>query len=460
MTEGAGKTGGGYVKSYGCQMNVYDSTRIAGLLGEAGYASSDAAETAEVVVLNTCHIREKAADKVFSELGQIRALKERRAAEGRRMIVGVAGCVAQAEGSEILRREAAVDFVVGPQSYHRLHEALDKARTGERSLLIEFETEEKFEGLKRRDAALPKRAVTAFLTVQEGCDKFCAFCVVPYTRGAEVSRNPADIVGEAERLVDAGVRDISLLGQNVNAYRWADGKGAWTLRRLFERLSEISGLHRLRYTTSHPRDMSEDLIAAHRDLPKVMPYLHLPVQSGSDPILRAMNRKHTAREYIELIERIRAARSDIALSSDFIVGFPGESDGDFRDTMTLVREVGFASAFSFMYSKRAGTPGAERDDQVLEAVKKERLHELQDELERQKAAFNRSFIGRELPVLFEKSGRHDGQIVGRTPYLQSVHVDGPQNLIGATAMTAILACGPNSLAGRLVEPVQPHEAAI
>ena len=451
---------GGFVKSYGCQMNVYDSSRIVGLLGEAGYDASDQAEGAEVIVLNTCHIREKASDKVFSELGQIRALKDERAARGLQTFVGVAGCVAQAEGAEILRREAAVDFVVGPQSYHRLPEALKKARAGERSLLIEFETHEKFEDLRRHDVAPAKRAVSAFLTIQEGCDKFCTFCVVPYTRGAEISRDPADILREAKQLVDAGVRDVTLLGQNVNAYRW-DGPGKpHTLASLFERLSGLDGLERLRYTTSHPRDMGEDLIAAHRDLPKVMPYLHLPVQSGSDSILQAMNRKHTARDYRALIERIRAARPDIALSSDFIVGFPGETDADFLDTMNLVRDVGFASAFSFMYSKRAGTPGAERQDQIPERLKKERLHELQALLERQRAGFNASFSGRETEVLFEKPGRHAGQIVGRTPYLQSVQVQGPSNLIGTAQKVVIERPGSNSLFGHLVGNETLREAAI
>jgi tRNA-2-methylthio-N6-dimethylallyladenosine synthase len=451
---------GGFVKSYGCQMNVYDSSRIAGLLDQAGYDASDQAEGAEVIVLNTCHIREKAADKVFSELGQIRALKDERAARGLQTFIGVAGCVAQAEGAEILKREAAVDFVVGPQSYHRLPEALAKAREGERSLLIEFETHEKFENLRRQDATPAKRAVSAFLTVQEGCDKFCTFCVVPYTRGAEISRDPADIFREARQLVEAGVRDITLLGQNVNAYTW-DGPGkAHTLASLFESLSDIGGLERLRYTTSHPRDMGDDLIAAHRDLPKVMPYLHLPVQSGSDAILQAMNRKHGAREYLELIARIRAARPDIALSSDFIVGFPGETDADFRDTMRLVRNVDFASAFSFMYSKRAGTPGAERDDQVPEPVKKQRLHELQALLESQRAAFNASLAGRRTEVLFEKTGRHAGQIVGRTPYLQSVQVQGPAHLIGTTQPVAIERPGSNSLFGHLVNDDTLREAAI
>ncbi|MFO1117562.1 MAG: tRNA (N6-isopentenyl adenosine(37)-C2)-methylthiotransferase MiaB [Beijerinckiaceae bacterium] len=441
---------GGYVKSYGCQMNVYDSSRISGLLGAEGYSRRDVAEGSEVIVLNTCHIREKAADKVFSELGQLRALKQERASAGLATYVGVAGCVAQAEGAEILKREAAVDFVIGPQSYHRLPEALAKARAGERSLLVDFETEEKFEGLRRGSPVPTKKSVSAFLTIQEGCDKFCTFCVVPYTRGSEVSRHPDHIVREARMLAESGVSDITLLGQNVNAYQWA-GPGGWTLARLFEELSDISGIERLRYTTSHPRDMGDDLIAAHRDLPKLMPYLHLPVQSGSDAILHAMNRKHSARDYFDLVNRIREARPDIALSSDFIVGFPGETDADFQDTMRLVREVRFASAFSFMYSKRPGTPGAELPDQTPEEIKKKRLHELQAELERQKDEFNASFAGARLPVLFEKPGRHAGQIVGRTPYMQSVHVMGPASLIGTIQTVAIEQQGPNSLKGRLIE---------
>ncbi len=457
LEDGLSNPRGGFVKSYGCQMNVYDSSRIADLLGAEGYDPLDAADGAEVIVLNTCHIREKAADKVFSELGLIRALKENRAAQGRATYVGVAGCVAQAEGAEILKREAAVDFVVGPQSYHRLPEALANARKGERSLLVDFETEEKFEELRRSRAGTSQRAPTAFLTIQEGCDKFCTFCVVPYTRGSEVSRNPEHIVREAQMLAERGVREITLLGQNVNAYRW-EGGGLWSLRRLFEQLSEISGIERLRYTTSHPRDMNDDLVAAHRDLPKVMPYLHLPVQSGSDAILHAMNRRHTARDYLGLIARIRDARPDIALSSDFILGFPGETDEDFQDTMSLVREVRFASAFSFMYSKRAGTPGAELPGQIPDETKKQRLHELQSELDLQKVEFNASFVNTIAPVLFEKPGRHPGQIVGRTPHLQSVHVVGPESLIGTIQSVLIEQQGPNSLRGRLiVEAAGPEE---
>ena len=443
-----GKMSGGFVKSYGCQMNVYDSSRIGGLLEEAGFPPTESPGDAEVIVLNTCHIREKASDKVFSELGQIRQLKQERAAQGRKLIVGVAGCVAQAEGDEILRRESAVDFVVGPQSYHRLPEALRKANEGERTLFVDFETQEKFADLNRR---LPQREIrqSAFVTVQEGCDKFCSFCVVPYTRGGEISRAAHEIIAECESLAREGVRDITLLGQNVNAYVWQDGAARWTLARLFERLSGIPGIARLRYTTSHPLDMGDDLIAAHRDLPAVMPYLHLPVQSGSDRILRAMNRRHTAADYLRLIDRIRAARPDIALSSDFIVGFPGESDADFDDTMRLVRDVGFASAFSFKYSRRPGTPSAESADQIAEDVKKQRLADLQALLDKQRAAFNAGCVGRELEILFEKPGRHPGQIVGKTPYLQSVQVDAPADLIGGVHLVKIERPGSNSLFGRL-----------
>ena len=449
MTEGSKALRGGYVKSYGCQMNVYDSSRIAGLLEGQGHATVDAPAAAEVIVLNTCHIREKAADKVFSELGQIRQMKAERAAQNRALLIGVAGCVAQAEGAEILRRERAVDFVLGPQAYHRLPEALEKARQGERSVFIDFETDEKFRDLRRPAGEAHRGRISAFVTIQEGCDKFCSFCVVPYTRGAEISRSAPDIIAEVERLMAEGIKEVTLLGQNVNGYRWEGGDGVWTLARLFERLSEIEGLARLRYTTSHPLDMSDDLIAAHRDLPKVMPYLHLPVQSGSDRILRAMNRRHTARDYLELIDKTRTARPDIAISSDFIVGFPGETDADFRETIRLVEEVGFASAYSFKYSKRPGTPGAELGDHVAESVKKERLAELQGLLDRQTIAFNERCVDRSLDVLFEKSGRHAGQIVGRTPYLQSVQVETTPEAIGSVARVRIERRGPHSLFGAL-----------
>lgn len=459
MTEGSKALGGGYVKSYGCQMNVYDSSRIAGLLERRGHVAVDSPADADVIVLNTCHIREKASDKVFSELGQIRQLKNERAAQDRPLLIGVAGCVAQAEGTEILRREAAVDFVLGPQSYHRLPEALDKARLGERPLFIDFETDEKFRDLRKPGAEADRGRIAAFVTIQEGCDKFCSFCVVPYTRGAEISRAATDIIEEVERLAASGVKEVTLLGQNVNAYRW-DGDGvSWTLARLFQRLSDIEGLQRLRYTTSHPLDMNDDLIAAHRDLPKVMPYLHLPVQSGSDRILRAMNRRHRADDYLRIVDRLRAARPDIALSSDFIVGFPGETDEDFRATVRLVEQVGVASAYSFKYSKRPGTPGAELDDQVSEPLKKARLAELQALLEKQAADFNAKCVGRTVDVLFEKPGRHPGQITGRSPYLQSVQVDGDIDLIGSALPVRIVAPGPHSLFGE-IDMKQSGEAQL
>ena len=459
MTEGSKALGGAYVKSYGCQMNVYDSSRIAGLLEGRGHATVDSPADADVIVLNTCHIREKAAEKVFSELGLIRQIKSERAAQDRPLLIGVAGCVAQAEGTEILRREGAVDFVLGPQSYHRLPEALDKARLGERPLFIDFETDEKFRDLRKPGAEADRRRVTAFVTIQEGCDKFCSFCVVPYTRGAEISRAAGDIIEEVERLAGGGVKEVTLLGQNVNGYRWEGDGVSWTLARLFERLSDVPGLERLRYTTSHPLDMGDDLIAAHRDLPKVTPYLHLPVQSGSDRILRAMNRRHSAEDYLKLVERLRAARTDIALSSDFIVGFPGETDDDFRATLRLIEQVGFASAYSFKYSKRPGTPGAELGDQVSEPLKKARLAELQHLLEKQAADFNARYVGRTIAVLFEKPGRHSGQIVGRSPYLQSVQADGGIELVGRVVPVRIVARGPHSLFGK-IDTSQAGEAQL
>jgi tRNA-2-methylthio-N6-dimethylallyladenosine synthase len=368
-----------FVKTYGCQMNVYDSQRMTDALAADGYVATEVIEDADLVLLNTCHIREKAAEKVYSELGRIREMKAEREINGGELVIGVTGCVAQAEGSEILRRSPAVDLVVGPQTYHRLPDVLAKVRNGEKVVETEYAIEDKFAHLpKLQRAAVAKRGVTAFLTVQEGCDKFCTFCVVPYTRGSEVSRPVSQIVAEAERLADAGVREVTLLGQNVNAWHGEGPDGSeWGLGRLLFRLAEIPGLARLRYTTSHPRDMDDDLIAAHRDLGALMPYLHLPVQSGSDRILKAMNRRHTGADYLRLIERIRSARSDIAMSGDFIVGFPGETEADFEDTLKMVREVSYASAFSFKYSPRPGTPGAEMGGHVDEPVKDERLRRLQ-----------------------------------------------------------------------------------
>ncbi len=436
-----------FVKTYGCQMNVYDSERMTDALSKDGYEATTTLEDADLVLLNTCHIREKAAEKVYSELGRLRDMKKARAKDGREFVIGVTGCVAQAEGSEILRRAPAVDLVIGPQTYHRLPDALKRAKAGERVVDTDYAIEDKFEHLPApKKAQTRARGVAAFLTVQEGCDKFCTFCVVPYTRGSEVSRPLAQIVAEAERLVDAGVREITLLGQNVNAWHGdgADGR-ALGLGALLARLSQIEGLARIRYTTSHPRDMDEALIAAHRDLPKLMPYLHLPVQSGSDRILKAMNRRHTAAEYVALIERIRAVQPDLAISGDFIVGFPGETDQDFEDTMELVRKVGYAQAFSFKYSIRPGTPGAEMDGHVPEGVKSERLERLQALLFEQQTAFAAGCVGKEIELLLEKPGRMPGQLVGRSPWLHPVNVDANGSEIGDIIRVRITGAGPNSL---------------
>jgi tRNA-2-methylthio-N6-dimethylallyladenosine synthase len=443
-----------FIKSYGCQMNVYDATRMADVLAPEGYAETDRMDDADLVILNTCHIREKAAEKVYSELGRVRVQKAERAARGETMMVAVAGCVAQAEGREIITRAPVVDLVVGPQAYHRLPTLIAEAKTHRRAVDTDFPAEDKFDHLP--DASPQKtlaRGYSAFVTVQEGCDKFCTFCVVPYTRGAEVSRPVAKIVAEAERLVGAGVREITLLGQNVNAYHGLDEQGReCSLADLLNQLAGIAGLQRLRYTTSHPRDMDDALIAAHGDLPALMPYLHLPVQSGSDRMLAAMNRKHTARAYLDIIERVRRVRPDIALSSDFIVGFPGETEADFADTMALVREVGFASAYSFKYSPRPGTPAAEREDQIAESAKSERLAELQALITAQQAAFNTATVGRTVDVLFEKQGRYPGQLAGKSPYLQAVHVDAPLHLIGKVIPVRLTATGANSLYGALADP--------
>jgi tRNA-2-methylthio-N6-dimethylallyladenosine synthase len=441
-----------FVKTYGCQMNVYDSERMTDALAPEGFEATQSAEDADLIILNTCHIREKAAEKIYSELGRLRKLKAERAEQGKATVIGVAGCVAQAEGEEISRRAPVVDLVFGPQTYHRLPELLRRAGTGENVVETDFEVEDKFRHLATPAPARDgKRALTAFLTVQEGCDKFCTFCVVPYTRGAEVSRSVEQIVAEAERLTARGVREVTLLGQNVNAWHGAGADGrTWGLGELLRRLAGIEGLDRLRYTTSHPRDMDDALIEAHRDLPQVMPYLHLPVQSGSDRILKAMNRKHGREDYFRLIDRIRAARPDLALSGDFIVGFPGETDADFRDTMDLVERVGYASAFTFKYSPRPGTPGASMGDQVPEDVKTARLHELQALIAAQQAGFNASMVGRRCEVLFEKPGRNAGQIAGRSPWLQPVLVDGPESLIGRILAVEITGTGANSLFAEVV----------
>ena len=440
-----------FVKTYGCQMNVYDSARMTDLLAPFGYAPAASPEGADLVILNTCHIREKAAEKVFSELGAIRRLKLARQRQGAQMIIAVAGCVAQAEGDEIRARAPFVDVVVGPQAYHRLPELVAQAgRRGGRPVLdTSFPAEPKFDYLPAT-AASP--GVTAFLTVQEGCDKFCTFCVVPYTRGAEYSRPAAEILAEAQRLVALGAREITLLGQNVNAYHGAAPQGGeWRLGELIRGLARLPGLARLRYSTSHPGDVDDALIAAHRDVEALMPFLHLPVQSGSDRVLEAMRRRHTAADYRRTVERLRRARPDLALSSDFIVGFPGESEEDFRATLDLAGDIGFAQAFSFKYSPRPGTPAAAAD-QVLEPVKTERLARLQALLVEQQRAFNRSCVGRVLPVLFEKPGRHAEQLVGRSPYLQAVHAEAAAEHIGEVVPVMIRASQPNSLAGVVVPP--------
>jgi tRNA-2-methylthio-N6-dimethylallyladenosine synthase len=444
-----------FIKTYGCQMNVYDSDRMADILARDGYTGTDNPEDADLVLLNTCHIREKAAEKVYSEIGRLRILKERARGAGRDMRIAVSGCVAQAEGKEILGRAPAVDLVVGPQSYHRLPALLDAARSGQRVVETDFAAE-KFDAMPEH--GLRPLQVSAFLTVQEGCDKFCSFCVVPYTRGAEFSRPAEKIVAEAEGLAARGVKEITLLGQNVNAYRGAGPDGRrWSLARLLARLAEIENIERLRFTTSHPRDMGDDLIAAHCDLPKLMPYLHLPVQSGSDRILRGMNRKHRRVDYFRLVERLRKARPDLALSGDFIVGFPGETDADFDDTLRLVTEVGYASAFSFKYSPRPGTPAATAETQVPEPVKAERLARLQALLKAQQAAFNSGMLGRRMDVLLEKPGRRPGQLTGKSPWLQAVQVDAPASLLGSIVNVAIERIGSNSLFGTLSEE-SPAEA--
>lgn len=432
-----------FVKTYGCQMNVYDSERMSEMLAAVGYEATRTADDADLVVLNTCHIREKAAEKVYSEVGRLRALKARRPD----MLIAVAGCVAQAEGGEVVRRAPAVDIVVGPQAYHRLPEMLARAERerGGGIIDVDFRPEAKFDELPA-----PERPAgpSAFLTIQEGCDKFCTFCVVPYTRGAEYSRPAAAVVAEATELAGRGAREIVLLGQNVNAWR-GEGPGGrdWTLARLIRALAEIEGVERLRYTTSHPRDMTDDLIEAHGAVPALMPFLHLPVQAGSDRVLERMNRKHRASDYRRIVERLRAARPDIALASDFIVGFPGESERDFERTLGLVRDVGYAQAYSFKFSPRPGTPAAADPLQVPEAAKGERLARLQELLNGQQLAFNRRCVGKRLPVLFERPGKRDGQFVGRSPYMQAVHAEAGAAGIGDLAEVEILAAGPNSLSG-------------
>ena len=433
-----------FVKTYGCQMNVYDSERMVEALGRSGYVETGTPDDADMILLNTCHIREKAAEKIYSELGRFKPLKD----EKPDLKIGVAGCVAQAEGEEIMRRQPMVDLVVGPQSYHNLAALEAQAGQGSKAIDIEFPPEDKFEVLKERPKT--RRAPAAFLTVQEGCDKFCAFCVVPYTRGAEVSRPAARILREAQELVERGVREITLLGQNVNAYHGEGVAGArWSLARLIWALDEIDGLERIRFTTSHPNDMSDALIEAHADCKKLMPYLHLPVQSGSDKILKRMNRAHTAESYLRVIEKLRKARPDILLSGDFIVGFPEETEEDFQATMDLVRAVEYGQAYSFKYSTRPGTPAAERP-QVEEAVKTERLHRLQDLLWSQQRGLQKRMVGREVSVLFEKAGRDAGQMVGKSEHLHAVHAYAPDVTIGELRQVRIVESLTNSLTGELL----------
>jgi tRNA-2-methylthio-N6-dimethylallyladenosine synthase len=440
-----------FIKTYGCQMNVYDSSRMAELLSPLGYRAAREAQGADLVILNTCHIREKATEKVFSELGQIRLLKNAKAKDGGQMLIAVGGCLAQAEGAELLRRAPFVDIVFGPQTYHRLPEFVARAAHASGGGVVEtdFPPESKFDRLPQADAA---PGVSAFLSIQEGCDKFCTFCVVPYTRGAEHSRPAAQILAEARRLVALGAREITLLGQNVNAYHGAGPGGEeWGLAALLRALALIPGLERLRYTTSHPCDVDDSLVASHRDLPKLMPHLHLPVQSGSDRILSLMNRRHTADDYRRIVEGLRKARPDLALSSDFIVGFPGEREQDFAATLALVREIGFAQGFSFKYSRRPGTPAAAAEGQVPEAEKVERLSLLQDVLREQQHRFNDTFLGRIQPILLEKQGRHPGQLTGKSPYLQTVHVLGEKERLGEIAPVLIRRSGAASLGGTLAE---------
>jgi tRNA-2-methylthio-N6-dimethylallyladenosine synthase len=449
-----------YVKSYGCQMNAYDSHRMADTLAPLGFVETATPDDADLIILNTCHIREKAAEKVYSELGRMRQLKESAARDSRRVLVAVAGCVAQAEGEEIIRRAPVVDIVVGPQSYHRLPDLLSRARHS-KVVDTEFPLEDKFDHLAApTKTAIRARGVSAFVTVQEGCDKFCTFCVVPYTRGAEVSRPVSKILVEVERLADAGVREITLIGQNVNAYHGDGPDGRpWSLARLLLRLAEVPGVARLRYTTSHPRDMDKSLIAVHRDLPVLMPHLHLPVQSGSDNILAAMNRRHSRADYLRTIDALRNARPDLAFATDFIVGFPGESEEDFRDSLRLIDDVGFAGAFSFKYSPRPGTPAAELD-QLTDDVKSERLARLQASIDRHQAAFNARCRGLTIDVLFEKPGRLPGQLIGRSPYLQPVQVMAPTALIGELRPVTIVDLGTHSLFGALAhEDARGHALA-
>ncbi len=441
-----------FIKSFGCQMNVYDAARMSDGLAPQGYEETKTADDADLIILNTCHIRERATEKIFSELGKMRVLKDARSKTGQETKIVVAGCVAQAEGAEIFRRQQAVDLVIGPQNYHRLPKLLAQTSLGKRLVDTDFSSEDKFDHLvPPASEKIRARGMSAFVTIQEGCDKFCTFCVVPYTRGAEQSRSTSQVLAEISTLAKSGVREVTLLGQNVNAWHGADEAGeSSTLATLAAQIAQIPGIVRIRYSTSHPNDMKDDLIRAHQLQSALMPFLHLPVQSGSDRILAAMNRRHTARDYLDCIKKVRAACPDIAISSDFIVGFPGESETDFAETLHLIETVGFASAFYFKYSSRPGTLGADMVDQVPEPVKIDRLARLQALVEEQRRAFNVSMLGRIIDVLFEKKGRYQGQIAGKSPYMQPVQVDGPESLLGEVCRVKIVSIGPNSLFGELL----------
>lgn len=435
-----------YIKTWGCQMNVYDSSRMSDILRPLGYEQVDQPDGSDMIILNTCHIREKATDKVFSEIGRLKKHKEAKEAKGGKMLMAVAGCVAQAEGDFILERAPVIDMVFGPQTYHELPEMVLKANGNDRVVNTEFPSISKFDSLPQEQ----QQGAAAFLSIQEGCDKFCTFCVVPYTRGAEFSRPVEDIVEEAKRLVDSGAKEITLLGQNVNAYHGEDKSGeTWGLGRLIEAVAEVEGVQQIRYTTSHPRDVDEELINAHRDVEKLAPFLHLPVQSGSDKILKAMNRKHTSDRYREIIADLRVARPDLVFSSDFIVGFPGETDQDHEDTMQLIRDVVFASAYSFKYSARPGTPAANMTNLVPEHVKSARLTELQDLVAEQYLEFNKKTVGTTLPVLFERKGRHEGQLQGRTPFYQAINVPANDRLLGEFVDVEVTQATANALIGQV-----------
>ncbi len=436
-----------YIKTYGCQMNVYDSKKMADVLAPLGYQPVEEPDGADLMILNTCHIREKATDKVFSDLGRLRPIKEAKEQDGQKALIAVAGCVAQAEGDVITKRAKYVDMVLGPQTYHLLPEMILQANGGQRVVNTDFPVESKFDLLPTGDIA--SQGPSAFLSIQEGCDKFCTFCVVPYTRGAEYSRPVQQIIDEARAMADSGTQEITLLGQNVNAYHGAHNGETRDLARLIRAIADINGISRIRYTTSHPRDMNDDLIAAHGEVAALMPFLHLPVQSGSDRILDLMNRKHTADHYRDIVARLRKSRPDIVLSSDFIVGFPGETDDDHAQTMQLVRDIGYAQCYSFKYSARPGTPGAVMSGMIAEPVKDKRLHELQALLQEQQLAYNLSMVGKTMPVLFDRKGNKDGQLLGKSPYMQSVYVDAPERLFGQTVDVKITAAFQNGMSGEV-----------